>query len=380
MANNFLGSFTQQYISFVTEQVIVGNPGAQFGDMMVFVDSPTLSGMWNGTPPQPGEDFELNAQNYESFLTGDLLTKAMGFFQNNQIGSLWITAWDTSAPAYGGLNTAYTATRYDAYWKTLYVGGLGSENDQNAAAVALAQFAFADTGVYSQVGFGNQAADTLTAISGSLPYAIEHSTGDAVLVYSDPDTDTDPWLDQMGITLGLLNGSGTTIGNAVDKIATTSRGASGSDNTNLDPAETAVLTLHNIGWWMYLVGNDSRVVLRAPLTVKGNHYDADWFSAYLDYVCAYRTAEFLTSPATPQGKRMNNSNYQAVLGIINAAAAPFTEKGGIGIVDNFTTAVAPPFSQIDLSGTELIVPHAWQADYLSQIGRVAVQGTLFVQA
>ena len=74
---------------------------------------------------------------------------------------MFVACWDSGQAAYSGLLTSYTANKYDAYFKTLYTAGLGSEANKNAACVALAQFAFSDTGIFSQVGFGTTVADNL---------------------------------------------------------------------------------------------------------------------------------------------------------------------------------------------------------------------------
>lgn len=380
MPNDYMGSFAQQYVHFTTLQVIQSNPGAAYGQAMLFIDSTSISGLWVGTPPAAGEDFELTADNYQDLTTGELLTILTAYFASNRIASMFVTAWDSGQSAYAGLSSAYSATKFDAYFKTMYLGGLGSESVQNAAAVKLAELAFADTGVYSQVGFGNHAADTLTAISGSLVYGIQHSNGDAVVVYSDATDDTDPWIDQLGLTLGALNATGTSIGNTLDLIATSDRAASGADGVNLSAANVAALVANNVGFWMTLGNSVGQATLVNPKTVKGAVFGADWLVGYIDFAASVKTAEFLTAPDTPQGKRLNNSNYQAILGILGSVAQPFTDKGGIGVLENFTTAVAPPFSQLSPSGTVLTVPHAWSADYLQGIHEVNVQGTLYIQA
>ena len=184
----------------------------------------------------------------------------------------------------------------------------------------------------------------------------------------------------MGLTLGALNGTGTAIGNSLDRIATLNRLASGTNGANLGPAAVASLVAQNVGFWATLGNNTGAVALTDPQTVKGAFPGADWVVAYIDFVASIRGVEFLTDPATPQGKRRNNDNYQAILGILTAAATPFTTNGGIGVLDNFTTKVAPPFSQLAGGGSTLIVPHAWQADYLQNIETIIVQGTLFIQA
>ncbi len=381
MANDYPGSIAQQYISFSALFSISTNPGASFGKSMIFVDAATLSGVWQGSIPAVGTDFELTSQDYTDFASGGLLAVLQGYFGSNSIANVFVACWDSGQAAYSGLLTSYTANKYDAYFKTLYTAGLGSEANQNAACVALAQFAFSDTGIFSQVGFGTTVADNLVNGSGtSLTTDIKNSTGDAIIAYGDASQTTDPWLDQMGLTLGALNGTGTAIGNSLDRIATLNRLASGTNGANLGPAAVASLVAQNIGFWATLGNNTGAVALTDPKTVKGAFPGADWVVAYIDFVASIRAVEFLTDPATPQGKRRNNDNYQAILGILTAAATPFTTNGGIGVLDNFTTKVAPPFSQLAGGGSTLIVPHAWQADYLQNIETIIVQGTLFIQA
>lgn len=380
MANDYANSLAQQYVTFTTEEVLQTNPGEQFGKAMLFIDSATISGLWVGTPPQPAHDFELTSQNYQALTQGALLDILGGYFADNQIASIFVAAWDSSQAAYAGLRTAYSGLKYDAYFKTMYLPGLGSESNQNAAALALAQIAFPDTGVSSQVGFGTKQSDNLTVGSPtSLASALLASQYDAVLVYADAGITTDPWLNQLGITLGALNNTGTPVGNALDFLATSNVQASGASGANLGPASIDALKQQNVGYWATLGNNTGQAALYDPKTVKGAVYSADWLVAYLNFAMAITTVEWLTSPSTPQGKRRNNENYQAILGIIGAVAGPFTDKGGIGVLSGFTTAVAPAFKDLAPSGDAFIVPHAWEATFLQNAREVIVQGTLFIQ-
>lgn len=381
MANDYQGSIAQQYINFSALFSVQTNPGASFGKGLIFVDAATLSGVWTGSIPAVGTDFELTSQDYTDFATGGLLSILQGYFGSNSIANIFVACWDSSLASYSGLLNAYTNTKYDAYFKTLYPNGLGSESNQNSARVALAQFAFSDTGIFSQVGFGTTVADNLVNGSGtSLTTAIKASTGDAIICYGDSSQVTDPFLDQLGLTIGALNGSGTAIGNSLDRIATLNRDASGTAGANLGPASVAALVAQNVGFWATLGNGTGSVALTCPKTTKGDFPGANWVVAYIDYVASIRSVEFLTSPATPQGKRRNNDNYQAILGILTSAASPFTDAGGIGVLSNFTTAGAPQFSALSGGGSTLIVPHAWAADYLQNIETITVQGTLFIQA
>jgi hypothetical protein len=381
MANNYPGSIAQQFVHFTTVQSVRTNPGAAFGAAMIFIDETTVSGVWTGSPPAPGTDFELTAQNFTSLTSGGLRDILTTYFATNQIAPMFVAVWDESAPSYAGLTTAYDALKYDAYFKTMYLAGLGSEANQNAAAVKLAELGFADTGVFSQVGFGTTVADNLDPNSGtSLATAIRDSDGDAVLVYADSSQDTDPWIDQLGVSLGLLNSSGTSIWNALDMLSTSNRGSSAADtDVNLSAADVAALQGQNIGYWSYLGNGTPFVSLYDPKTLLGVVYAASWGTAYLNYVMSIRSTEWLTDPSTPQGKRRNNSNYQAILGIVGATASPFTDKGGIGALEGFTIAIAPAFKDLPVSGDSFIVPHAWEATFVQNAREINVQGTLFIQ-
>lgn len=382
MANDYDGSLAQQYVSFSALFSIQTNPGANFGKAMVFVDSITVSGLWLGSPvPQPLDSVELTSQNYTTFVSGGLLDWLSGYFASNVVASVFVTVYDSTLAAYSGLHAAYNATKFNAYFKTVYLGGLGSESVQNALAVDFVDFADSDTGVFSQVGFGTTVADNLVNGSPtSLATAILGGTGDSILAYGDASQVTNPWLDQLGLTLGALNGSGTPIGNALDYVATSNREASGTDGANLGAAAVASLVAQNIGYWATLGNGTGQVALYNPKTLRGNYAGANWVVAYIDFVASIRSIEFLTDPATPQGKKRNNENYQAVLGILNAAAAPFTDKGGIGVLQGFSTAGAPQFSQLSGGGSTLVVPNAWVATWLQGIHSITVQGTLYIQA
>lgn len=380
--SDYDGSLAQQYMNFSVLTSVQTNPGENFGKAMVFIDSATVSGVWSASPvPSPGDSIELTSQNFNDYVSGGLLDQLTGYFAANSIANIFVTVWDSSLPAYAGLHTAYDANKYNAYFKTLYTAGLGAEATVNAACVELAEYAFADTAKFSQVGFGTIAADNLVNGSvTSLLTALLASDGDAVVVYSDASDTTDPWLDQLGLTLGALNGTGTAVGNALDYIATLDRDASGTDGANLGATQVASLKLQKCGYWATLGNGTGGVALYNPTTIKGNYAGADWLIAYIDFVAAIKSIEFLTDPATPQGKRRNNTNYQAILAILGNTAAPFTDKGGIGVLANFTTSTAPQFSKLTGGGDTLIIPHAWEASYLQGVREITVQGTLYIQA
>ena len=79
MANDYPGSIAQQYISFSALFSISTNPGASFGKSMIFVDAATLSGVWQGSIPAVGTDFELTSQDYTDFASGGLLAVLQGY-------------------------------------------------------------------------------------------------------------------------------------------------------------------------------------------------------------------------------------------------------------------------------------------------------------
>ncbi len=382
MSNDYPGSIAQQFVHFTTTESISTNPGESFGRAMIFINETTVSGLWVGSPPPVGTDFELTASTYAALTTGALKDILDGYFATNQIASMFVAVWDSVAASYAGLEEAYATVKYDAYFKTMYLAGLGSEATQNAAAVALAELCFPDTGIFSQCGFGTVEADNLNPDSTtSLTHFINESDGDAVIVYADDDQEGTPWLDQLGVTLGALNGTGTSISNALDMIATSNRGSSeGETDVNLSPADVAALKGQFVGYWSYLGNSTGQVSLYNPKTVKGVVYAPGWLAAYLDFRMSIKSTEWLTDPATPQGKRRNNANYQAILALIGAEAAPFTDKGGIGVLEGFTTAVAPAFKDLPATGDTFTIPHAWEATYVQNAREITVQGTLFIQA
>lgn len=377
MANDYPGSIAQQYISFSTTISATADIGAGFGKAMIFVDSASISGMWTGTPPQPGTDFELTSATYANYLTGGLLNWATGFFATNSIGNLYIAAYDGSLPANAGITATYSGVKYDAYFKTVYTAGLITEALQNAACVALAQLCQPDTGKFSQAGFGTSFVSNLDPNSVlSLTYGIKQSTGDALVVYAASGS-SNPWLDQVGLSLSLLNASGTTVGNALDYFRTSNRLASGAAGANLLPADVAALTGQKVGYWATVGNSTGAVALYNPTTVKGNYAGANWIAGYIDYLASVKSSEYLTDPASP-GRRRNNDTYQGVLNILNATAQPFTDKGGSGALANFQIT-APVFSKLTGGGSTLIIPNAWKAQWLQGVHTVTVQGTLTIQ-
>ena len=401
MANpgDYIGSIAQNFISFASTFQINAVPGANFNSVLLFVGSGeavantgTLGNYFtaSGTAPAVGSFYTLNGQNYSTQVGGPLLVWLNEFFSgNSNLSNIYIAIYDDSATSGGtifpsgsvtALTTQYNAYKMYAYFKMITNGTSGNFSN-TAAKVALASLCQPDVNLLSQCWIDTSDVGVLTATSGTSVYQCHANGYDVVPIY-DGNTVTcgtgtcevSGALVQLGLSLGYLNATGTSVGNSLDMLATGIIGPSGAGNTNLTPTQMATLASINVGYFLYIGNTTGQVALRGGHTVLNNLPSAQWVTGYIDYMSAVTTATYLAQ----YNRFKNNTTYQAILSIIMGYMNAFT---GIG---RFTGAAitAPAWSVVAplSNGQTIIVPNAWTATFNDNVRNVTVNGTLYISA
>ena len=403
MASNqqdYLGSLAQSFVTFATAYQISASPGQNFENAIMYVGSgeaiatsgtlgayfPALSGL----APATGSLYTLNGQNYATQTGGALLAWATEFFSgNNNLSNLYVAVYDDSstiggtvfpAAAITALTTQYTATKMLAYFKMISNGTSGNFSNV-AAQLALAQLCQTDVGLLSQAWIPSNDANLLTMGGSTIAAQCKNNGYDAVVIY-DANTISvgtgsvqisGPMI-QLGLSLGYMNSSGTSVGNNLDMLQTGLVGPSGSGSTSLNATQIGNLGTINVGYFLYVGNTTGYVCLRGGKTVLNNIAAAQWTTSYIDYMSAVSTATYLAQ----QNRFKNNTTYQSILNILLQYLNLFA---GIGRLTGCTiTAPSWAVAQTLSNGQTIIVPNAWQATFNDNIRNVTVNGTLYISA
>ena len=374
MAYDFIGSIAQLYISFAASLVTGVVPGDNFYKVMIFVGSTESASYFIATPPAVGTCTELTNTTYAGLLKGALLTYLNQFYASNTLSSVFITIYDDTSVGSGtfpagavtALTTQYNAFKDRAFFKLM------SLHDNIPANSALATLCVPDT-LLSQCWIDANDAQMLVADSTTSMYAVCNTAGsDPVMVYH-PDATKSGSLTQLGITLGVLNATGTPVGNSLDYLATLNMTPSGAAGANMGAVDINTMTDHNVGFFLTVGDGTGSVALKGGKTIKGNIAAAKWVTSYIDFVSAILTANMLTT----QSRFKNNETYQCILGILGNQLFRFSSIGRLSDVK----ITAPVYAKLPAAvGDMITVPNAWTANYNDNVRRVQVQGTLYITA
>ena len=368
--SEFKGSIAQVNVQFPIETVIEPVAGENYTRAIIFMPVSLATANLPGVDtPVAGMKIELDSSSYGT-VTGDALKKwLVPFFTSAQAAKLAVALYDDDAEAETNLLAdIYEAYKYWAYFKF----GFASSADYNALQSALATLCLADP-LYSQLWVGTSDADVLLKTS-SLISALNGAGADARVIYN-PDSNINPALAQLGDSLAVANATGTPVGNDIDMHAFNTIGASGADDadgnpTNLTATQKAALDEQKIGYNTWVGDGTENVVTEGSMTLKGNVVGAQWVKCYIEYMCKVRTANYITQ----RNRFRNNEQYQAILLILSDVVKPFLAFGRLA--DFIITA--PIFSDLAVSADAIIVPNAWQADYIDKLRSVTIYGTLYV--
>lgn len=186
-----------------------------------------------------------------------------------------------------------------------------------------------------------------------------------------------PCLYQLGWTLDSANESGVPVANTFDMKALNFLNVLPTAETSTDilsgagsvfanwfetnyvnyfkPVGNGTMNLDNYGGW----------------TTRANCVVATWIVAYENYMNRVGAATVISS-----GKALKDPRtYSTILDMLKINMAKMIATGRIA---NYQIT-APSFGQIPSSnGHTIIIPHAWEGDYVDNVRKVRISGTLYV--
>ena len=353
MGIDYLNSIAEKNVTFVTQTIISTVPGDNYYKAMVFIPDADKATYLTGTPTST-TTLTVTSTNYASLTKGLLQTWLACFFANNSVSSVFLCVFTT-------LSTTYTLYKTNAYFK-FTIDSTGSTSDLALATLIAAE---GKDKKLSQLWIGS--ADATGAVATTLKAAAE----DAVVVYH-ADATKNAAMEQLGASLAIANSTGTPVGNSlayapsVNTILPSSNVAS----TNLTAAQYGPLEALNIGYYSMLGDNTTYVAMQGGKTVLGDNSAANWVRDFIGFVSEIETTELITQLNVFN----NNDSYQKILGILSNNLKLFSDLGRLANVK----ITAPVFAALNLTGSILTIPNAWQANFVSNIGTVMVYGKLYV--
>jgi hypothetical protein len=427
-SNDYQGSIAQQNVNFITQTVVTTTPGDNYYKLMVFVSVADSTAFFAAGAQVSGYTVTVTSANYNTIVAGQLLKWLGDFFTGNQISQVILVVYTNSAD----LTTQYNTYKAQAYFKmTAWTALTTSPTNPDTALAALIKAEGKDKKL-------SQQWISTSDLTGAIATTLKGASEDAVVVYH-PDTNRNPAMLQLGISLEIANSTGTPVGNKLNYLQTNLIGASGyktitcttvtsSATVTVTTGTTADLyvgqTVTGTGLAPYAtvqsitdsthfvmsaqaVSGTAGTVITYPMNINLSSTDMATLSAlniayfttignstgyvamqgYLSTLSNYPeamwirdyidyTCEIYTAQIiTSQGAFKNNTQYQLILGILAQQLNLFVALGRLSNQE----ITAPIFNKLpSSSGTTITIPNAWQANFNANLITVNVYGTLYI--
>jgi hypothetical protein len=401
MAYDYIGSLSQKYILFVTTVVVLSTPGANFSKVMIFMDEGEAAANF---VVDPGVDTitELTPANWSGLLkaTGGFWGWINGFYALNSVTHVFVVTFNDGGVGKftnADLSTQYALYEERAYFKLMY-DTVNAGSSQIALATLCGEAIGAAGDPLSQYLFGTSDPTTLTGTLSSPGTQVgwfrnSNPQLDVPIAYH-PSSITNAALMQLGATLAVANATGTSVGNKLDWLAMlpSKMTPSGAGGTNLSAIQAANLQAQGVAFYTFVGDNSGNCALEKwGNCVSGFNFGASWVQSYIDVVTSQNGSTLLT--VTAQSGFKNNDTYQQLLNVLQVnlnlfisigRLAPLTpaQASAVGIKNlNGGYISAPPFNLLPAaSGSVIIVPQAWAAQYLQDVTATTIYGTLVLAA
>lgn len=382
--NDYLGSFAQENVDFVTLIVKTASVGQNYWTTMIFTDKScikegTIMTEISGTTK--AKALIVDANTFAEYTSGLLLSWLTDLYSagNTQDCYLIVCDGETADEKKEAMTEAYNLVKAYAYHKTALFAPeeAGEEHLTNdtmdmTLAVALGELMVPDYGLLSGVLLLPYSSATPENVESDKAYAAVTEAGvDAFMSAQCGNVTTNAALYTLGLALSITNG-GTRVGNSFDMWATSGIRPSGVGGNLLAKPIRKVLNNARIQTWKPVGNNTGEVAAEGAVTLFGDVYPAIWIKAYITYMCKVNIAVRITRPNTPR----NANTYGDIITILSDQLAVFLSNGklrNIGIN-------APAFGSLPESETEIIIENAWEATYVDNVRKVTISGTLYIGA
>jgi hypothetical protein len=364
--DDFIGSIAQNNVQYIIQESYNTNPGAQYQKVMIFVGESDASTYFVGTPPSISATLEVNSTNYATLTAGKLKLWLADFFAGTLVATVVLTVWDDGGGTFAvtALPTTYTAVKTKAYFKTRIASILAHEV---AAFVELCTTAVGDD-LFTQSWLGT--ADATVAMVATI---LAVANADAKIVYHS-DTNRNPALVQLGLTLSEQNlATGFCVGNSLffvyNTVIDASGTASGGKGTNITSVLRSTLEGDYVSFFTYVGDGTGATAMEHGWTIRNKNAAAKWVEAFIEFVGAVKTTQQITQMNTWR----NNNTYQAILLIMTTLLNEFATLGRFANIQ----ITAPNFNNLP-SGSSIVVPNAWSAQFVDSVEVVTIYGTLYI--
>lgn len=385
LLGDFQYSIAQEDIDFVTDIVQSTTPGENYQNVAIYIENTRFVEDADSFVALGTSAFKLailTKNNYASVVNGLLLSWLTDFFANGTSSKVYLitfitdltsnTDWDETAV--GLLGQAYDLTKTLAYWKLPLVA-----TDADVTPVLLPEVA---------VDFCKINNTDLKLLSAAVP--LPYTTATPATFDSDTlykaiaDEGLEAWfcahqdatrhggLFSLGLALSLVNMSGTPVGNSIDYVRTNLITSSGLNGEALNTSLQGVLKAANIQYFKPVGNGTGFVAAVGQKTLKGDYILANWIVNYCNYVNKVLIAEM----TTVMNFMRNAQNYKKILDRMWMTVNRFVTSGRLASLK----VTAPSFGSLpESAGDEYIVPNAWSANFIDNVRKVRVYGTLFIQ-
>lgn len=374
----FQGSVAQEDVKFVTELVTETVVGENFSQLMIFIEATkyvetpaaftvVATGIKMAT---------VTKDNYALVTKGLLKNWLDDFFAPQMLAKVFLVTVTDDLTAVGDwdpdvLIEAFGLLKGKAYFKSICITAPVAtvETYLPAASLDLAELCNADTSTSGPALLPLTLADPAAITTDPVYAALNTADQDAYCLYHPLVTHNGALL-QLGIALGVINGSGTAVGNNFDFVATDAITASGAAGAPLAIITQDLLKSLNISYCKYVGEPNGTAIVVGAKTLKGKNVSAYWLVAYCNFVNRVLTAKYITKMGTFRDDR----TYQGILLIMSKTIQSFVDAGRL---TNFVVT-APAFEKLPKSTDTIIVPNAWTADFLDNVRGVQVYGQLTI--
>lgn len=383
--NDFVGSFADENVEFTTQIVRNVSVGDNYWKAMIFVEDDryivdtSLAG-WTAVPGAAGCKARVVTVEDYAQVTNDVLSSWLyDLFCNGYSGDCILVSCgskpkDESAEnAYetiiANMRGGYNALKAYAYHKTCCIGPNSASAPINVkVAVELAKMCASDKNLLSSAPYFPFVTSGITEVGNDALYAeLKTADTDAFMSFS-PSPDRNGALFSLGLAMTYLNGSGTVVGTSMDMIKSNMMSSSGLDVSVKDAFSAA-----NIQYFKPIGDNTGYVAAVGATTIKGDVVQANWIISYVTYMTKVQVAKLITEP----NMLKNGNTYASIINIMANNLSLFGESGSQRLKNINITA--PAYNILpEAKGDEYIIPDAWNAQYVDQVRKVKITGSLYI--
>jgi hypothetical protein len=404
MAYDFRNSTAMNAVEFLTGVEKSRNIGDNFMDTIIFIDKneeyvKDESVFLPVDKDESGNVIHdiatLTKNNYAAVAGGRLLTWLTDLFGKAQPYNCYVMRFGPSggigsAGAFTDevaqeLNALYEKAKAVAYHKTVLCQD--SEYGTLIPEVALffAQCCARDASLLSAAPYYPCVMQTAGVLNSDPVYSLLRKNAVDAFMCAHLNGERNGSLFMLGDALSGSNASGTPVGDGWGATNLMTPSGQPDPNTpefvlddwedyNLNYGVQQLLEENNIAYFRTIGDGSGSVSPIGGKTLRGEVMRANWVVCFCNYVNKIRVAQLITRKNT----RKNSQTYNNILTIMMGTVSRFGDNGGSGALSGVKQS-APDFSKLPVAdGDTIVVPNAWSADWIFDLKKIHVYGTLYI--